>query len=159
MFRLLSLLLLVAFSTQAFALSRNEVRRSYQACLSFLKLSPAQQKVVAKNSGYPLASVMWACKFQARRSEQEMQANEREYQRQLRNGGSSGGFYGGNGNNSAEPAPRSRDVYGGQNICPDGSHGTTCELSPDGTYHGHNLCPNGQYGTTCNICPDGSYGC
>ncbi|MGZ3713540.1 MAG: hypothetical protein ACXVBE_17375 [Bdellovibrionota bacterium] len=82
---------LLSFAAPSFALSPKEVKDSYVACMNFLKLQPAQQIQAAKNSGYSLKQVLWACRLQKRTGLAQLLENERDYQ----NGSSdsSGGSY------------------------------------------------------------------
>jgi hypothetical protein len=122
---------LLSFSASCFALSPREAKDSYSACISFLKQSPDQQKVIAKKSGYYLKKVTWACELQKRLGLRQMQRNERNYQDGVRgyprnSGGSSqeSDPYGGSGGGFAGPGSCTNGTCngpGGVTVCTNGT--------------------------------------
>lgn len=142
--RYLILLLSFLYAGSAFALTPAEVKKSYEACMSFLKMPLAKQKQVAKKSGYSLQDVLWACHLQARHSLSYMQEQEREYQRQLHSGGSSSG----GSSQENDPYGGSGGGFGGPGVCTNG----VCN-GPGGTTVCTNGVCNGPNGTT--VCTNG----
>jgi hypothetical protein len=55
-----------------------QTRTSYNACISFLKFSPAKQKKVAAGTGYSLSAVTKACQLQKSKGLKSMLANSRQ---------------------------------------------------------------------------------
>jgi hypothetical protein len=82
----LLLLLLATFPRSASAYTPEEVKRGYEWCLGFLKMKPADQQRIAQSKGFTLAHGLQSCRFDRDRGLDRLQADEREYQRQLKNG-------------------------------------------------------------------------
>jgi hypothetical protein len=75
-----ALVLVLSSSATSFAMSPSEVKRSYEACMKFLDMSPAQQRKVAARSGHSLEDVQWACELQRENGLEKMQWCEIRYQ-------------------------------------------------------------------------------
>lgn len=86
----LFLVVAVLASSPAFAdtcLTPAQIRTSYNACISFLGYSAAQQKAVAAKTGETLQQVIDACQLQKKSGLTKMLANEKDYCASLGSGG------------------------------------------------------------------------
>lgn len=99
---------LIAFLFPALVLAYTpaQTRANFARCMSWLKLSRAQQLKAVQRTGQNYDTVLWACQYQKRRGLAGMLADERAYQRGERGGGGGGG-----GSNSCSS---SRDCGGGE---------------------------------------------
>jgi uncharacterized membrane protein YgcG len=113
MIRFLALLALLSFSFSAFALKPAEVKQSYNACMSLLKMPLAKQRAIASKTGYSLSQILWACHSLA-----YMQQQERNYQRAQRSGG--GSYSGGGSSEPSDPYGGSGGGFGGAGVCTNG---------------------------------------
>ena len=133
LFILLTLLFTGSIQAQASCMTPAEVRKSYNGCMQFLKLSPAKQLKVAANVPYTLKQVKSACDLQKRKGLKHMLANAREVCRVENSDGTE------NNGHSTPYEPHtpicsgSADCRGGYcgaaNVCSNAGWGAACDNS------------------------------